>query len=150
MFERLPAAINVDKESLDQQISSARHRVDIARNNLYILQRKVQRRLDILSERLFKIETAIEETSNPDATLFAAKDRIESLTEKIQLTWGQRLNMAESGVEYQIMAMEKLIRDKEALRTRKATANAIEMPGLKASANGGPMEPWAIMNRHRP
>lgn len=104
---------------------------------MYILQQKSQRRLEILSERLSNTEMAIEETSNPDASLVATKDRIESQMEKVQLTWGQRLNMAESGVEYEIMALGKLTRKKQALEKTKTPAEEIEVPEPMASVKGG-------------
>ena len=129
------AATNVCQESLDQQITVASYRVDVARNNMFILQRKVERRLETLYQRLSNIKTAIEATFTPDECLLATKERIESQIEKVRLTWGQRLNMAESGIEYEIMAMEKLRREKQALEMRNAPASGLEVFGQDTSFN---------------
>ena len=132
-----PTVTNVCQESLDQQISTASYRVDIARNNMFILQQKVQRRLETLSKRLSNIKTAIEESFNRDESLLAANDRLEPQIEKFQLTWGQRLNMAESGIEYEIMAMEKLLREQQALKTRVTPAKKFESSGQNATSDEG-------------
>ena len=108
---------------------------------MLILKQKVQRRLQILSQRLSNIETAISEISNPDESLLATRDSIGSKMEKIQLTWGQRLNMAESGVKYEIIAREKLMREKQSLKQclkmESAPAEEIAPPGQKFLVDWG-------------